>query len=255
MPWQKMLFRNEAVWILVGDDGRPVLDRDGRAEMKYREGDTKSYRPGLANLSLVPGAPSVAPAPVQALKARSGAADKTPREAPADGAVVSRGEAPMAVWTDGACSGNPGPMGIGVVVIRRHRPRGTGRIPGHRHQQHRRAGGHRTGSRSGGEATDDHRATGSHPQRLGLRHRPSGKRMESEGKPGAGGPHPTEACGLPRRGRIRESCRPRGGGRKRALRSTCPLGSRAPRIHRLTIFQVTTLCPAENPLFSRLPPG
>ena len=46
-----MIFRNDAVWVHVDDGGRPVLDRDGRAEMKYRETDTKTYRPGPANLT------------------------------------------------------------------------------------------------------------------------------------------------------------------------------------------------------------
>jgi ribonuclease HI len=119
MPWQKMIFRNDPVWVHVDEGGRPVLDRDGRAEMKYRETDTKTYRPGPANLTPDPTAGPLrqldgasAPAP-----ARAGGAAR----APATGkSVAGRSGHPgdaLEIWTDGACSGNPGPMGIGVVVI------------------------------------------------------------------------------------------------------------------------------------------
>ncbi len=110
MPWQKMLFRDEAVWVRVGDDGRPVLDRDGRAEMKYRESDSKSYRPGPANLRPDPsGGP---PRELSSVEGAGSAIGKGKKSAPppADADVLQ-------IWTDGACSGNPGPMGIGVVII------------------------------------------------------------------------------------------------------------------------------------------
>ncbi|MBC8131560.1 MAG: ribonuclease HI [Deltaproteobacteria bacterium] len=119
MPWQKMIFRNDSVWVLVDESGRPILDRDGRAEMKYRENDTKSYRPGPANLS-----PAAGAGPPRELPAASSTTNV--RNQPTAGgakAVSTRGLAAVGdatalqVWTDGACSGNPGPMGIGVVVI------------------------------------------------------------------------------------------------------------------------------------------
>jgi ribonuclease HI len=128
MPWQKMLFRGDLVWVHVGDDGRPVLDGDGRAEMKYREGDTKTYRPGPTNLTPVAGAgaPETPPAD-QVAVAAAGPRSKSASAAAARPHAVSAARAAsgsgrsdsttLDVWTDGACSGNPGPMGIGVVVI------------------------------------------------------------------------------------------------------------------------------------------
>ena len=45
-----MRFRGDRVLIRVGNDGVPTRDAAGRAEMKYRESDPRTYRPGLANL-------------------------------------------------------------------------------------------------------------------------------------------------------------------------------------------------------------
>lgn len=119
-----MMFRDDPVWVLVGDDGRLVLDRDGRAEMKYRETDTKSYRPGPANLS--PAAEgervrqSEATAPARRAPrrgaARPAAAEGIAAVRPPDLGPDPTGAPAIMVWTDGACSGNPGPMGIGIVI-------------------------------------------------------------------------------------------------------------------------------------------
>lgn len=100
-----MSFKGQTVWVNVDDGGRPVLDKDGRAEMKYREEDTRIYRPSPQNLVPASGAP-VSPA------------KRPTKPRPASGAhPVSASAGTIHVWTDGACSGNPGPMGIGVVVI------------------------------------------------------------------------------------------------------------------------------------------
>ncbi|HEY4187603.1 MAG TPA: ribonuclease H [Polyangia bacterium] len=118
MPWQRMIFREDTVWVHVNDDGRPVLDRDGRAEMKYRETDTKTYRPGPANLRPDPagGAPRELVAPTgEAAPEADGAPART--KARKGGATLANDPNALQIWTDGACSGNPGPMGIGVVIV------------------------------------------------------------------------------------------------------------------------------------------
>jgi ribonuclease HI len=106
-----MKFKDQRVWVRADDGGRPILDGDGRAEMKYRETDAKSYRPALGNLLPDDGAGET-PRPRAARPAASQG------HGPAHGrkaAVETAGA--VEIWTDGACSGNPGPMGIGVVVI------------------------------------------------------------------------------------------------------------------------------------------
>ena len=108
-----MTFKGQSVWVRTGDDGRPVLDADGRAEMKYRESDTRTYRPSPHNLEAAGAA-----APPAASPHRRGEAQAR-RPAERRGHVEARGthDGIVYVWTDGACSGNPGPMGIGVVVV------------------------------------------------------------------------------------------------------------------------------------------
>jgi ribonuclease HI len=102
-----MRFKGERVWVLADESGKLTLDESGRAEMKYRETDNKSYRPFAGNL-----------VPDEGGETRS---SSTTRSAPVP--VVTRkknkdvGGPAMELWTDGACSGNPGPMGIGIVAI------------------------------------------------------------------------------------------------------------------------------------------
>jgi ribonuclease HI len=102
-----MRFKGEIVYVNTDESGRPVLDSSGRAEMKYRESDAKSYRPHPNNLL-----PDDGQAPGGAA---AGDKEPAPKKRPAAKAP-STGPA-VEIWTDGACSGNPGPMGIGMVVI------------------------------------------------------------------------------------------------------------------------------------------
>jgi ribonuclease HI len=108
-----MRFKGEQVWARADESGQLVLDADGRAEMKYRETDTKSYRPSPGNL--LPDQGGGASPPPAERKRRASSASKAVAMAPSK--APSAGGSAVEIWTDGACSGNPGPMGIGVVVI------------------------------------------------------------------------------------------------------------------------------------------
>jgi ribonuclease HI len=124
-----MRFRGDTVWIKVDDGGRPLLDSEGRAEMKYRQEDPRSYRPSPGNLlpDASPGPGGAAPAATgvpaaRAKTTRTTAASKTAtaaKIAAAQRTGASDAAVTIHVWTDGACTGNPGPMGIGVVVLAR----------------------------------------------------------------------------------------------------------------------------------------
>jgi ribonuclease HI len=108
-----MRFKGGQVFVRADESGRPVLDAEGRAEMKYRESDAKSYRPLPGNLVPDDGAPPAMAAASPARKRPHAEAAK----AEAKKRAPSAGGGAVEIWTDGACSGNPGPMGIGVVVI------------------------------------------------------------------------------------------------------------------------------------------
>jgi ribonuclease HI len=116
MSWIKMSFKGQQVLVLADEAGRPVLDGEGRAEMKYRESDSRTYRPALVNLGA-----GAAGAVSQGSKARTtGAGSGAPAKRKPAAKRPAPGPASTAtqhVWTDGACTGNPGPMGIGVLLL------------------------------------------------------------------------------------------------------------------------------------------
>ena len=118
MSWSRMSFKGQAVWVRVGADQRPVLDSEGRAEMKYRQEDPKSYRPAPGNLVPLtePGKEPAAPAQPRPPRVPRTAPAARPR-APSASMTDDHAPGTIHVWTDGACSGNPGPMGVGIVVV------------------------------------------------------------------------------------------------------------------------------------------
>jgi ribonuclease HI len=110
-----MKFKGERVWVRADESGKPELDGAGRAEMKYRETDNKSYRPLAGNLLPDEGGGGEAAAPAARPSSSGRARSATPAPARASASKAS-GDS-LDLWTDGACSGNPGPMGIGVVAV------------------------------------------------------------------------------------------------------------------------------------------
>jgi ribonuclease HI len=108
MPWVSRLLRGDRVWVKAGPSGEPTAGGDGRVDILYKRGG-KVYRAALRNLDPDPNPialPDEEAAPGEAAPASKTAPAKT---APVKDAVI--------VYTDGACTGNPGPMGIGVVVV------------------------------------------------------------------------------------------------------------------------------------------
>ena len=110
-----MRFKDQAVWVRVDAAGRPALDGAGRAEMKYRETDEKSYRPAPGNL--LPHGDEGGGGPATPRELAAPEPRRAARGARAAAALPESIAGAVEVWTDGACSGNPGPMGIGVVVL------------------------------------------------------------------------------------------------------------------------------------------
>jgi ribonuclease HI len=143
MPWDRRRYRGNKVWIEVDAAGAPVLDERGLARLRYKPEDeqrTYTVRPseirGVDDADRAP--PRRAPPrrraaagtaaveggdDVPAARPRTGgdAPDASEEFAPGDDVPALAG-LEVHAWTDGAASGNPGPAGIGVVLLfREHR--------------------------------------------------------------------------------------------------------------------------------------
>lgn len=115
VPWKRHRLRDSDVWAKVDAAGALVTDRDGRVEIVYKPASNqKTYRAAARNLAdaggelieLTPGEP--APEKTQAK-------DKKAKVAAAPAAAVPANA--IHVWTDGGANPNPGPAGIGVVIV------------------------------------------------------------------------------------------------------------------------------------------
>jgi ribonuclease HI len=112
MPWIEAMLRGQKVLARVKDDGS-LLDEGGRVEIRYKPKDGKAYRAARGNLAIVAGAPVLPDdtcGPAEAPPEKGAPAKAAPRAhaVPADA---------WQAFTDGACSGNPGPAGSGVVLV------------------------------------------------------------------------------------------------------------------------------------------
>ena len=110
MPWIRRLLRGNAVLVRADATGRPLAGPDGRVDVVYKAAPgAKIYRAAVSNLSATGDPADDRP---QALEI-----DVAPAEPEAAVGAVGAGGDPIIVYTDGACHGNPGPMGIGVVIM------------------------------------------------------------------------------------------------------------------------------------------
>lgn len=127
MPWLRHRLRDADVWAKVDDNAALIKDATGRVEIVYKPAAGASvYRASARNLTSAPGSEPVefdAGAPAESRQdanrdnggtggARRSAAGARPGAAA--GAVPANA---IHVWTDGACSGNPGASGLGVVIV------------------------------------------------------------------------------------------------------------------------------------------
>jgi ribonuclease HI len=111
MPWIGATLRGQAVLAKVRADGS-LDQQDGRVEIRYGSTSSRAYRAGVGNLVVSPGAKlldddeCVPAAPVASKPGKA-------KEAHAVHVAPDAWQA----YTDGACSGNPGPAGSGVVLV------------------------------------------------------------------------------------------------------------------------------------------
>jgi len=117
-----MRLRNQKVLARCSDDGSLVAD-GGRVEIRYKPNDGRAYRAGERNLKAV-GSEILAddhcgPAevPDASTKSKSTSKKKKGSLVPATPAPTKPEDGEVLVYADGACSGNPGPAGLGVVRL------------------------------------------------------------------------------------------------------------------------------------------
>jgi ribonuclease HI len=134
VPWARALLRGQKVLAKARADGS--LDAvSGRVEVRYKPNDGRAYQAAARNLELIADEPllpddACAPAdaaPPKAASASGGASSSASkssasadRKSAAAAAALAPGAVPVGAWTvyaDGACSGNPGPAGLGIVLV------------------------------------------------------------------------------------------------------------------------------------------
>lgn len=114
MPWIEMTLRGAKVFARCDEDGKPRAE-GGRVEIRYKRSDGRAYRASVGNLVPIEGAkvlPDDHCAPASAVpntKLKKKAKPKAEAPEHPEGAIIA--------YADGACSGNPGPAGLGVVIL------------------------------------------------------------------------------------------------------------------------------------------
>jgi len=116
MPWRRMRLRNAEVLARCDASGE-LVSKEGRVEVRYKPNDGRAYFAATSNLKPPAGAPKVEPdsfcGPGEVVKKPSKPKKKS---APASAPEKPEGDE-ILVYADGACSGNPGPAGVGAIAI------------------------------------------------------------------------------------------------------------------------------------------
>ena len=117
MPWIKRKLRGNKVFVRVSDKGEPIVNEKGLVEVLYKmSASAKIYNAARSNLMATgnpedetPFESSDAPEPGAGTDKVSDPGGKPSARAIPEDAII--------IYTDGACSMNPGPMGIGAVIM------------------------------------------------------------------------------------------------------------------------------------------
>jgi len=128
VPWVRALLRGQKVFARADAQGRLVSAR-GRVEIRYRANDGRRYDARADNLEVVdPTAlPDDACGPAEPVDAQRAATPARPARGGGGGSrargkkaapePVEVPEGAQVAYADGACSGNPGPAGLGLVFM------------------------------------------------------------------------------------------------------------------------------------------
>ena len=108
--WKRMQFKGNKVWMAVDEQEHPLLQK-GKVLVKYQLEQAHEYwvHPSSVVAVGTPEATAQVPAGKKA-KSKASGIEALPAVTPEACAEA------ICIYTDGACSGNPGPAGIGIVL-------------------------------------------------------------------------------------------------------------------------------------------
>lgn len=115
--WKRMSFKGNKVWVQTDDSGAPDV-QNGTVRIKYNLKQDYEYRVKLENLR-----PENEAVPAKKKQQSAGSKKSAPRKSasteknPQETDESDIPENCIKIYTDGASSGNPGPSGIGVLLI------------------------------------------------------------------------------------------------------------------------------------------
>ncbi|NVB38604.1 ribonuclease HI [Pseudenhygromyxa sp. WMMC2535] len=113
MPWKTFDYRGDKVWVRVLEGGKPIVRR-GLVELRYKRGAIKSYKTSRENIEDLDDEAEIELLSDEDFGGRSTTNATQIREQPKQAADAQT----IVIHTDGACSGNPGPAGLGVHIVR-----------------------------------------------------------------------------------------------------------------------------------------
>ena len=113
--WKRMRFKKNKVWAAVNAEQSPIIEA-GRILIKYQLDQPHQYWVKASSVKELvdEGQSGDEPAPTRPRAAAVRRTASKPETLPAE-TQSPKGEV-ITIYTDGACSGNPGPGGIGVVL-------------------------------------------------------------------------------------------------------------------------------------------
>lgn len=118
MPWIPATLRGQKVLARCSATGELVV-QGGRVEIRYKPNDGRAYQAAAGNLEVVRGE-AVLPDEHCATGEAVPRTKEEKKAASAKKAAADHAELPkdaFVAYADGACSGNPGPAGLGIVVL------------------------------------------------------------------------------------------------------------------------------------------
>ncbi len=126
VPWVRAILRGQKVYARATASGALAAE-NGRVEVRYKPNDGRRYEARPDNLAVADATPlpdetcgsaeAVASAPAKTAARTTTRSGMSTKDAAIKNGVPKAPDGAIIVYADGACSGNPGPAGLGIVVV------------------------------------------------------------------------------------------------------------------------------------------